>query len=465
MQPLVVTARAEEPVRHVGLRMAEHAVDLVPVVDDDGALVGVLTERDLARQYIRESRGASTFEDRPVRLAAIADVLGGEVLAGEDHDITGRLWVVASDAERMEESLKEGDIAVLPGRPDVQRRALELGIDLLVASQSVPVDPGVLELAKDRGASVVVSGFDSYVTGRMIGLAVPCRAIMTENLPAMSPDELASEITPIVLEHRAAFAVDDSGIPVGIITRSALVEPEPRQVVLVDHGESAQSVPGIEEANIVEILDHHHIGSIETRVPVRASFDPVGSTATLVVERFRREGREPRRPTATMLLAALLSDTVVLSSPTTTDRDRRVLDYLEELLELDARDFGREMFRATSDVSDLPAEAVLSRDAKEYSTPSGHTISIAQIELVGDGLAERHEELLEALEARRAKQGYTLDTLMVTDIEARGTELLVAGSVAPVERAFGKEANRGVVELPGVMSRKKQVAPKLLAAI
>jgi len=465
MQPLEVTARADEPVRHVGLRMAEREVDLVPVVNDAGALVGVLTERDLARQYIRESRGASTFAERPVALSAIADVLGGEVLAGEDREITGRLWVVASDAEKMAEYLNAGDIAVLPGRPEVQRRALELGIDLLVASQGVPVDPEVLALAREHGASVVVSPFDSYVTGRMIGLAVPCRAIMTESAPAMSPEDLASEITPLVLEHRAAFAVDDAGVPLGIITRSSLVEPEPRQVVLVDHGESAQSVPGIEEAYIVEILDHHHIGSIETRVPVRASFDPVGSTATLVVERFRREGREPRRPTATMLLAALLSDTVVLSSPTTTDRDRRVLDYLEELLELDARAFGREMFRATSDVSELPAASVLARDAKEYATPSGQTISIAQIELVGDGLAERHPELLAALEARRAERGYALDSLMITDIEARATELLVAGSVAPVERAFGREAQDGVVELPGVMSRKKQVAPRLLAAV
>jgi manganese-dependent inorganic pyrophosphatase len=241
------------------------------------------------------------------------------------------------------------------------------------------------------------------------------------------------------------------------------VNPQPRRVLLVDHAEQAQSVPGIEGAEIVEILDHHHIGSIETRIPVKATFDPVGSTATLVVERFRREGREPRRPTATMLLAALLSDTVVLTSPTATDRDHRVVEYLEELLELDARAFGMEMFEASSDASELDAAAIVGRDAKEYATAAGHTIAIAQFETVGTGLRERKDELLEALERERGKHGYALSALMITDIVSRGTELLVAGDTAPVERAFGVRARDSTLDLPGVMSRKKQVAPKLLA--
>src|SRR4029434_4749582 len=139
--------------------------------------------------------------------------------------------------------------------------------------------------------------------------------------------------------------------PVGLVTRSDLVSPAPRQVILVDHAEQAQSVPGVEEAEIIEILDHHHIGSIETRIPVRATFAPVGSTATLVIERFRQAGMEPSPPTATLLLGAMLSDTVILNSPTTTERDRAAVDYLERVLELDAREFGREMFQAGSDVS------------------------------------------------------------------------------------------------------------------
>jgi len=166
-----------------------------------------------------------------------------------------------------------------------------------------------------------------------------------------------------------------------------------------------------------------------------------------------------------MLLAALLSDTVVLSSPTTTRRDERVVEYLEELLGLEAETFGMEMFESTSDVSGLPAADVIARDAKEYHAASGDMLCIAQIETVGSALQERTEEFLEALEKRRAELGYALYALMVTDIVEKGTNLLVAGSFGPVERAFDTDAQDGVVALPGVMSRKKQVAPKLLSAL
>jgi manganese-dependent inorganic pyrophosphatase len=235
--------------------------------------------------------------------------------------------------------------------------------------------------------------------------------------------------------------------------------------VLVDHAEQAQSAPGIEQAEIVEILDHHHIGSIETRVPVTATFDPVGSTATLVVERFRQNGMEPSRPTAIALLGAVLSDTVILNSPTTTDRDHAVVEYLERALALDAREFGREMFEATADVSEVSAEEIVSRDAKRYELRNGQTICIAQIEVVGKGLLERKDELLEAMRHERENRELALYALMVTDVLSKGTDLLVAGDSLAVSRAFGVEADDSVIELPGVMSRKKEVAPKLLAVL
>ena len=170
-------------------------------------------------------------------------------------------------------------------------------------------------------------------------------------------------------------------------------------MLLVDHAEAAQSVPGVEEAEIVEILDHHHIGSIETRVPVRATFDPIGSTAALVVERFRQNGMEPSEPAAWMLLAAVLSDTILLSSPTATDRDRVVVAYLEQALGVNAMELGREMFEAGSDVTGVSADEIVRRDAKEYQLPGGETIAIAQIEVVGKVVLERSAELSEALGA------------------------------------------------------------------
>ena len=234
-------------------------------------------------------------------------------------------------------------------------------------------------------------------------------------------------------------------------------------MLLVDHAEQAQSVPGVEEAEIVEILDHHHIGSVETTVPVRAVFDPVGSTATLVVERFRQNGMEPSAPTAIALLGAVLSDTVILNSPTTTERDHRVVEYFERTLRLDAREFGREMFESTADLSGVPAEDVVTRDAKFYATDDGGTLCIAQIETVGTSVLARRDELVDAMRAVRERRGYVSIALMVTDILAKGTSLLVCGEESRVERAFGEPNGDGVIELPGVMSRKKQLAPRLLS--
>jgi manganese-dependent inorganic pyrophosphatase len=459
-------ADCDAPVREVGLTMASEGVELVPVVDDDGALTGVMTERALARRYVRESQQASRL-DAPTAISAIVGVLNGELVAGEDKKVAGRVWVVAMDVSSLPSGMEEGDIAVVGNRDDAQRLAIEIGVDLLVTSNGSVPSEEVCDLAKERGTAIVVSDLDSYVTGRMITLSAPCRALSESDPLTVRRDDLVHDVAEEVkgVHYRAAVAVDGDRRPVGLITREDLVRPQPRRVLLVDHAEAAQSVPGIEQAEIVEILDHHHIGSIETKLPVMATFDPVGSTATLVIERFRQNGMEPSQTTALTLLGGILSDTVILNSPTTTDRDRAAVEYLERVLARDATEFGRDMFEATSDVSGLTAEEIVARDLKEYDLGGGRAMSIAQIETVGTALAERKDELLDALRAQRDAHDYALSALMVTDILGQGTDLLSAGETAAVERAFGTAADDGAVDLPGVMSRKKQVAPKLLAAM
>jgi manganese-dependent inorganic pyrophosphatase len=455
-----------EPVRDVGLTMAEQDLDLVPIVDDHGVLAGVITERALARRYIRESRDASRL-DAPTALGQIVRVLEGELLAGEpETEVNGRVFVLAMSYDALPVGFVSGDVVVVGDRPDAQRVAIDVGVGLIVTSNGTRPDDDLLALAAERGVAVIASPLDSYVTSRMITLSSPCSALMDREPLTVRHDDLLSDVSGMVTEvdYRAAVAVGGDGRPTGLVTRSDLVNPQPRRVLLVDHAEQAQSVIGVEYAEIVEILDHHHIGSIETRVPVRATFDPVGSTATLVIERFRQAGMEPTRATATLLLGAVLSDTVILNSPTTTERDRAVVDYLERVLDEDATAFGREMFETTSDLTRVPAEEIVRRDAKEYEVGGGHTLAIAQVETVGQDLHERRDELLRALDALREREDHALAALMVTDIMAKHTALYAAGDVAPLERAFGSAGADGAIALPGVMSRKKQVAPKLLAA-
>jgi manganese-dependent inorganic pyrophosphatase len=464
----VAFARKNDPLRNVGLTMARRNISQLPIVEDDGTLTGIITERNLARMYVRESRGASTFANSPVSVGAMAEVLEGELLVGdEESESSGQLWVISMSVDSMGKSMNPGDVVVIGDRSRGQRRAIELGAGVIVVSNGVRPEDEVIEMAREKGTAVVVSPLDSYVTSRLIQLSVPCWEVMSENPLTVSPDDLLTEITEQVMEvhYRAAIAVDDGMIPIGVVTRTDLLNPKPRRVLLVDHAEIGQSVKGVENAEVVEILDHHHVGDIETTSPIPATFDPVGSTATLIVERYRTSGIVPEHSTATMLLAALLSDTVILNSPTTTDRDREVAGYLEEMLDLDAEEFGTEMFEASSDVSSLSAAEIVVRDAKEYGTSSGDRVSVSQVETVGTGLLERKDELMEALEDLQGENDYLFSALMVTDIMEGGTQLLCVGDCSPVHQAFESSAKNGVIDLPGVMSRKKQVAPVLLSVL
>jgi len=462
------SASHRDPIRQVGLTMAREDLELMPLVDDDGALVGVMTERTLARRYIRETREVTSLADAAASVRAIVAQLDGEIVAGDgDRELAGRVWVLAMDVGSLPSEIGEGDVVVVGNREDAQRRAIELGVALLVTSNTTRPSDDVLAFARERGTTVVSSPWDSYVTSRMVTLSAPARALMDSEPLTVAPDDLVADVAALItgVDYRAAVAVDGARRPVGVVSHAELVNPEPRKVLLVDHAEQAQSVPGVEHAEIVEILDHHHIGSIETTVPVTATFDPVGSTSTLVVERFRQNGMEPSRPTAIALLGAVMSDTVILNSPTTTERDHAAVEYLGRVLGLDPIALGRDMFQRTSDVSEVDAEVIATRDAKEYPVGDGQTICIAQIETVGNGVLERRDELLEELGRLRAARGHSLYALMITDILAKGTNMLVAGDAAPVERVFGRPLVDGAIDLPGVMSRKKQVAPKLLAAL
>ncbi|MTD46369.1 putative manganese-dependent inorganic diphosphatase [Conexibacter sp. W3-3-2] len=466
MQTEFPCADAATPLRRAGQMMVEAGLDLVPVVDDDGILQGVLTERALARRYLRESSDASHLYGATA-VGTLAEVLEGQLLAGPaDRTVHGRIWVLARDLGSILTRLCEGDVAVVGDRHDAQLRALELGISALVVTNATEVPDATLALATERDIPVIATPLDTYVAGRMIGLSSPCQALADPDPLTINTGDVLGEVAEDIkdVSYRAAVVVDRANRPVGLVTRADLVDPRPRRVILVDHAERSQSIPGIEEAEIVEILDHHHIGSIETTLPVRAIFDPVGSTSTLVYEQFLQSGYEPSRPAAGMLLAAILSDTVILTSPTMTSRDEAAVEGLAGLLGIDARTFGREMFQAGSDVAGLAAAEILGRDLKAYELPTGQTLCVAQIETVGDVLSGRFAELEAEAAACALRDGHRLVALMVTDVDAKGTHLVVAGDVPLAERAFGASVEGGAIPLPGVMSRKKQVAPKLLQA-
>ena len=279
------SATRDASLRDVGIAMSKADADLVPIVDESGAVAGLVTARDLARRYVKETSEPSSFADRPVSADLIVEVVEGELLVRPERRLNGRLWAVTVDTPTMGKTMGPNDIVVVGDRPDAQLRAVEIGVALIVSPYGQRPSEETVAAARDAGTGVVVSPLDSYVTGRLVSLSVPAHEVMSPDPLTAELDDLVDDIADRIKEvhYSAAVVVDDDQRLLGLVTRSDLVNPSPRRVLLVDHAEQAQSVPGVSDAQVVEILDHHHIGSIETRFPVAATFDPVGSTATLVV--------------------------------------------------------------------------------------------------------------------------------------------------------------------------------------
>jgi manganese-dependent inorganic pyrophosphatase len=307
---------------------------------------------------------------------------------------------------------------------------------------------------------------EQKAAGTFADAAMPVvRDVMDTDHAVIDPDALLSDAAEEIVgnPHRSAVVVDDARRLVGVLTRTSLARARRRDVVLVDHNERSQSAEGIDEARVVEVVDHHRVGDIETSLPISFVSLPVGSTCTIVANRYFEEGIEPPEAMAALMLGALLSDTVLLKSPTTTQLDRDVAARLAAVLRVEPLEFGMEMYRARASAEPFSADKVVSGDLKEFRLPAGPT-GIAQYETpdAAGVLGQHREELLAAMERLRVQRGWGTMMLMVTDIVAEGTELLVVGDARPAERAFEAPFPSGSAWLPGVLSRKKQVVAPLL---
>jgi len=289
---------------------------------------------------------------------------------------------------------------------------------------------------------------------------------MEPNVLYVEPDTLLSEATEDLLSspHREAVVVDSERKLLGVLTRTNIARGMKRRVILVDHNEVSQSAVGIEDASVVEIVDHHRVGDIQTTGPILFLNMPVGSTATIVASRYRELEQAPPLAMAGVLLSALLTDTVLLKSPTTTDTDRDIADWLARIVDVDALEFGLEMFKARSANTEFSPERAVKADLKEYRV--GDTFAaIGQIETVDARETLEHAEQLQSvMESLREARGYDVVVLMVTDVVLEGSWVLAAGKTRIVERGLGVSLDGGSVWLDGVLSRKKQIAARLVDA-
>lgn len=461
----VISVSADQTMLDAGRLMREHHVRALPVLE--GCTVrGLVNVRNLAERYLDETeiRG---FGKVPVSVASLVRVLDGDLVAGDSEaQLEGNVLIGAMEPVTMLGYIQPGDTLIVGDRKRTQPMALDAGVACLIVSGGSRPDAEVLEVANKCGAAVITTVHDTYAAARLVNLSVSVRDVMDTHVPYVEPDALLSEAAEDVLssEHREALVVDGDGRLVGILTRTNLAFGARRRVVLVDHNELAQSAPGVSSASVVEIVDHHRVGDVQTTGPILFLNMPVGSTATIVARRYEDLGVAIPESMAGLLLAAVLSDTVLLKSPTTTDTDREVASGLATILDVDALEFGMEMFRARTAGQPFSAERAVLADLKEYRV--GDVVAaIGQVETVdAEEIMVHVDEVRRVMESLRDNRGYDLVVLMVTDVVREGSSILAVGKTRLAERGLDITLDNGVAWMDGVLSRKKQVASRLVDA-
>ena len=468
MAPVLVTILPDQTLRELGRMMRENDGKSAAVIDEKGSLLGIVSLGDLARRYFEELE-MPDLASAGVTFRGILAVLDGKIAVAGDMDrgVRGKIWIAAAKAETFQSLIGEGDIALAGDREEAQLKLLDCGIDALVLTGNAPAGNELREKAASKGILVFQTQFDTYTAARLINQSIPVRVIMQKNVVSFRPADLVSDIRETTVRTRFRnYPVTENGRIIGMINRERLIAPEREKVILVDHNEKTQAVAGIEEAHIIEIIDHHRLGGLETGEPIFIRHDPVGSTSTIVANMHWHRNVEIPLNVSGLLLAGILSDTLLFKSPTSTPQDREAAKRLAEIAGIDLTEFGMAVLRAGSRFNGLESEEIIRYDLKEFQI-ADYRVSISQINVMdaADILAKRSEGLGGALSMVRQKEGYDISLLMVTDILQETTHLLHAGRpVSLLRRAFGEESTDTTFVLQGTMSRKKQVVPPLVDA-
>ncbi len=451
-------------VSHAWQILQDHkALSAVPVTREDGSLYGMITAGGVA-----ESDMESIFNPRvqDVPVFNLLSALEGHIVNNEEDTfdaISGEVVIALPAGGEMLRGVKEGAIVLCGEQEAVIDEAMRKKASCVIVCQGAVPEK---YLGVHADTCLIVTPYDAYRAARMIYQAIPVsRIAQTEDLVYFHLNDFIDDVRETVLQsrYRSYPIIDHRDRVVGTLSRYHLLRPKRKRVVLVDHNEKSQSIPGLDQAEIVAIIDHHRLADVQTGHPVFMRNEPVGSTTTIVATMFQERGLQPSEKLAGLMAAAILSDTVLFKSPTCTPRDKRMAERLARIAGIDLDTLGREMFSAVSS-ADKPVEALLNTDFKEFHI-AGHALGISQITCLDtESMLARLDEILPAMNKLKQLRGYDMVLMMLTDVLRCGTELVFLGDEEAVQQAFdtGKLTAQHVF-LPGVVSRKKQIVPALAA--
>lgn len=447
-----------------------HDVRLLPVVDAKDHCIGSISIFDLGDHFIPKPR-----EERKMRhvYASLQDIVGALeatvlhlVKADQTEDLyirIGAMDIRSFGLYYTEESGLAGSSIIIVGdRYDIQQRSIQSGVRMLVITGGLPVEPDVLAMAKERNVSIIVSPHDSATTAWIIRSAGRIDGLIRRKTLNFGPDEKLSHVRRKLGSANAAacMVVDEEGKLLGVFSRTDLLKPIRTKLILVDHNELSQAVPGADQVNILEIVDHHRLGNPPTQQPIAFINLPVGSTSTIVGDLFRKHQLSPSPEIAGVLMGGIVADTLNLKGPTTTETDYEILNWLEQLAGVQADTLAEQIFNAGSIIKGESPEHVIRSDMKLYNE-AGHRFTVSQVEELGfDNLWARCQELNVALEEMCETEGLLFAALLVTDVNTQNSLFLIKGDEAVKESiTYPHRATDDIFEMKGVVSRKKQLIP------
>lgn len=448
--------------------MKKLEVVTLPVTNQFGKLEGVIVTKDIATSYMDVLDNCVLSKAR-TQYKTIAETIDGEVYAGNEHAhfVRGKVVIATSNPEYMADYIEDDDLVILGDREEAQMQAIRSNASCIIIGGGLEVAEEVKKLAEKRDCVIITTPFDTFSVARLINQSMPIKQYMTRrDLITFDIDDYVDDVKDVMsrVRHRDFPVLGSNGNYVGMISRRNLMNMQKKQIILVDHNEKSQAVDGIGEAEILEIIDHHRLGSLETVSPVYFRNQPLGCTSTIIYQMYQEQGVEIPKEIAGLLLSAIISDTLMFRSPTCTPLDKSVAERLGEIADVDIEDHAKKMFRAGSDFKNKTTEEIFYQDFKIFHTEDCD-FGVAQISAMsGEELEQIGEKLRPFLPQVLGEKRLNMVYVMLTDILEESSRIIFAGEDAGkiLAHAFKKQEDADGILLDGIVSRKKQMIPTLM---
>ena len=451
--------------------MKETNAVTLPITKEDGQLEGLITTGDIAKSYM-DAHDNYFLSNARTQYRSIANTVVGEVVTGNPHGyfLRGKVVIGAAHPEKLGEYLEEDDLVILGDRHEDHLCAIQENVSCIVVCNSAQIADAIKEEAIKNDCVIIRSPLDTFTVARLINQSIPVKHIMKkDHLITFQTDDFTDQIKDVMVKnrHRAFPVVNKHGKYMGTVSRRNLLGMKKKQVILVDHNEKSQAVDNIDAAEILEIVDHHRIGSLETMSPIVFRNQPVGCTATIMYQMYTEKNLEVSPAIAGLLCAAIISDTLMFRSPTCTHMDKMAAGALSLIAGINIQEFAKEMFTAGSNLKGKTTEGIFYQDFKRF-TAEKTSFGVGQISSMNEEeLLSLKKRLIPFMKKECGKNGITMVFIMLTNILEESSEIICygTGSEKLVQDAFGVKEEDGGYLLKGVVSRKKQLIPAFITAL